>query len=289
MSGSDAASPRSPTRLAALSLPAGIRQRDGGVRWSVMVRDLESGAILAEASPALALRTASVGKLFILLETARRIDEGTLDPRARISPRPEERVADSGILRFMADPAIAIADAALLVGAFSDNLAANMLIGACGLAAIQALGRGLGYRDTTLLDYVRDVRTPQMPETLSRGTGEELSDLMRGIARGTAVSPTVSARVRAWLATDADLSMVAAAFDLDPLCHSEPDHGIALFHKTGTVETARIDVGCVTGPAAGVAYAAAANWEDDDLGIRHRVLAAMRELGETLRRRVAGW
>lgn len=90
-----------------------------------------------------------------------------------------------------------------------------------------------------------------------------------------------------WLAARSDLSMVAAAFDLDPLAHAEPDRGITLIDKTGTIGTARIDVGIVTGPAAQIAYAVLANWavEKDP---RDEVLAAMREIGRRIRHAVGG-
>ena len=80
---------------------------------------------------------------------------------------------------------------------------------------------------------------------------------MARLHRGDIVSPEVSARVLRWVAANADLSMVAAAFGLDPLAHAEPDRGVTLINKTGTISTVRADVGIVVGPAAEVAYAVA--------------------------------
>ena len=62
---------------------------------------------------------------------------------------------------------------------------------------------------------------------------------------GDAVSTSVSSQVLGWLATGVDLSMVGAAFGLDPLAHAVPDRGISLHNKTGTDAGVRADVGLV--------------------------------------------
>ncbi len=74
---------------------------------------------------------------------------------------------------------------------------------------------------------------------------------MARLHRGDIVSPEVSARVLRWVAANADLSMVAAAFGLDPLAHAEPDRGITLINKTGTISTVRADVGIVAASRRG--------------------------------------
>jgi beta-lactamase class A len=61
---------------------------------------------------------------------------------------------------------------------------------------------------------------------------------------------------------------------------------MVLRHKTGSVETARIDVGVLRGPRAGVAYAVAVNWDSGDL--RAEAIDGMRRIGERLRQYVTG-
>ena len=90
-----------------------------------------------------------------------------------------------------------------------------------------------------------------------------------------------------WLAANADLSMVAAALDLDPLAHGEADRGVTLVNKTGTISTARGDVGVVGGPDATLAYAVLATWPQH-VDARDQVLAAMRAVGQQLRAAVGG-
>ncbi|MCH4249796.1 MAG: class A beta-lactamase-related serine hydrolase [Microbacteriaceae bacterium] len=268
---------------AVLSLPP----LDDRITWSIRIAD-GNGAVLAEQCPDTVCRTASVGKIFLLIEVARRLAAGELDPDERIEAPEELRVADSGLLYRMRDQRIRIADAALLVGAMSDNLATNALLARCGLEAVRAVAPGLGYEHTALLDYIRDERLPDMPWTPSYGCGAELCDVIGRLAAGTVVSPDVSAQVLSWLAADTDTSMVAQAMLTDPLAHLDPDfEGIVLRHKTGTTSFARIDVGWVQGPRAGVAYAVCANWAED-VDLRASALRTMNRIGEEIREYITG-
>lgn len=256
-------------------------------RCSVAVREVATGRLLAARAPDRVLRTASVGKVFLLVEVARRFATGQLDPAEPLSWSPDEHVADSGIWYRMDARALGARDLCVLVGAFSDNLATNVLLRRVGVAAVRATARELGCAQSALLDRVRLERTPADPPTLSVGTAAELSEVFRRLQQGTAVSPAVSRQVLTWLAADADLSMVAAAFDLDPLAHAEADRGVTLVNKTGTIATARADVGVVTGPSGALTYAVLADWEGRG-DVRGPVLAAMREVGSRLRQAVGG-
>ena len=89
----------------------------------------------------------------------------------------------------------------------------------------------------------------------------------------------MSQRVLGWLSLNADLSMVASAFGLDPLSHRRPDHGMLLVNKTGTDGGVRTEVGVLRGPRAGVAYAVSVQFDDTMLTSRLAVLDAMRQVG----------
>lgn len=253
-----------------------------GVRWSAMVRDAATGAVLAEHHPERVLRTASVGKVFCLLEVARQLESGELDADERLTWTDEEWVADSGLWYRMGSRTLGVADLAVLVGAVSDNLATNVLVRRVGLPAIRERARAAGCRDSALLDRVRPDRGPEHPPTLSQGSAGELSAVLVGLQQGTLVSSAVSERVRGWLAANTDLSMVAAGLGLDPLAHDESDNGVVLVNKTGTISVVRADIGLLSGPARTLAYAVLAEW-DDDTDHRDDVLAAMREVGIRLR------
>lgn len=257
-----------------------------GTRWSVAVRDAGSGEVLVALDPDELLRTASVGKVFLLAEVARQLAAGRLDPAERLAWTEAEHVADSGVWYLMAQRDLAVADLAVLVGAFSDNLATNVLLRRVGVGAVRRMAQELGCVRSGLLDRVRLERGPADPPTLSVGTAAELSAVLGRLDRGEVLGPAVAGRVLRWLAANADLSMVAAAFDLDPLAHAEPDRGLTLVNKTGTISTARADVGLVAGPGGRLAYAVLASWSPE-VDPRDAVLTAMRGLGEQLRRLVS--
>lgn len=262
---------------------------DSRALWSLSIVDIGSGATLLEHEPDVQCATASVGKLFLLIEVARQFIAGHLDPATVLTPPADHWTGESGILYRMQQQRMCAEDLALLVGAFSDNLATNTLIHHVGLDTIRQSATGIGLTQSALIDYIRDERTSEHPWTPSYGTGREYASLMRGLARGEIHSPLVSERVLGWLASDADTSMLASAFLLDPLAHVDTDYqGVTLRHKTGTTETARIDVGYAGGPKGSVGYAVAANWPAAGPDLRATVLNSMRELGEQVRRHITG-
>jgi len=255
------------------------------VTWSVSVRNAETSDVLAEHDPLAVLRTASVGKIFLLVEVAAQGESGALDLDEELTWTDDDVVADSGLWYLMRRRSFAIDDLCWLIGGVSDNLATNVLLRRIGVAAVYVRTRTLGFERSELLDRVRDDRGPDDPPTLSRGRAGELSDLMARLRRGEIVSPAVSGRVLRWLAANTDLSMTASAFGLDPLAHAEPDRDITLVNKTGTISTARADIGVVSGPEATVSYAVLANWENGR-DPRDRVLTDMERVGRAIRKEI---
>lgn len=245
---------------------------DTTVAWSVCVRD-GNGDVVHAHRPDLVLSTASVGKVLLLLEVAR-----TVPPGLRCDRRDVEPVADSGLWHRLRTDVLPAGDLAVLVASVSDNLATNVLLHHVGLDRVAALGGELGLAATALHDIVRDVRTAADPPRLSSGTAAELSLLLHRL-------PAVDGgdQVLEWLRASADLSMVASAFDLDPLSHD----GVTVRNKTGTDDGVRADVGVATGPAGTVSYAVLANWHPHaaapDAATAGDVLATMRAVGDGIR------
>jgi beta-lactamase class A len=237
-----------------------------GVSWSIMIPGLASHA------PDRRQRTASIGKLLLLAEVARRIEDGTLDENLLLHKDDSLAVADSGLWQHLRVASLPVADLALLVAAVSDNYATNVLLAHVGLRPIADLAARLRLRDTLLLDFVRDHRGPSHPPALSYGTARELAGLMELLARRELISAAVSDRVDGWLATGTDLSMVAAGFSLDPLAHIASP----LRNKTGTDDGIRADVG----HTGDIAYAVLATW-DPPLPAAP-VLDGMRAIGAAL-------
>lgn len=271
----------------------------GHAVWSARVTDFTTGT-LDEVDATQVLPTASVGKIFALIAVADLIERGVLDPDDRLEPTSDDMVADSGLLQHLVVQRLAVDDLARLVGAVSDNLATNVLLRRIGLSTVQERTTALGITDSALNDVVRDDRRPGVRDdrrpgvhaaTLSHGTAAELSRVAERLDRGGLVSSEVSARVRGWLATNTDLSMVASALAFDPLAHGGTDRatGMSMFNKTGTDEGTRADVGVVRLGDRRVAYAVIARWGREDMHSRAAVLDAMRTVGLGIRAHLTGW
>jgi beta-lactamase class A len=237
----------------------------GGVTWSMCIRD-HSGMPVASVRPDTSLRTASVGKILLLVETARALSAGELSPEEPLTRSLDEWVGDSGLWHTLSIETLPLVDVAALVGAVSDNLATNVLLHRVGLDAVAARATALGLRSTALLDRVRDERTAEHPVTLSTGSAGELSALAHRIATGTATGPGSDELVRRWLSANVDQSMVGLPLvdqaGLDPIAHHD-SLGLepTLWNKTGTDAGVRADVGSVNVAGRTVSWAVIANWE----------------------------
>ena len=252
------------------------------IDWSICIRDV-AGHEVAGRNADRSMKTASVGKLLLLVEVARQCAEGDLTGSTLLGQDPELRVADSGIWQHLRVEELAVHDLCVLIASVSDNLATNALLKYVGLQRINDLAASLGLEHTALLDYVRDHRGPDDPETLSTGSASELSMLMSQLSRNELVSPTVSEQVNAWLATNVDLSMVASVFGLDPLAHQPSDRNFVIRNKTGADPGVRADVGMIGRNAVWFNYAVIANWNASDPDLRDSALLGTRAIGAILR------
>jgi beta-lactamase class A len=248
--------------------------------WSVDVR--RDGGFFYRHNADLLLETASLAKVFLLVEVAERMAAGATDPLEMLARRTAAPVGDSGLWQHLATDRLPVADAARLVGALSDNLATNVLIDLVGLEAVQERAALMANGGSMLHDLVRDERTSQTPAALSEGCASDWATIFIGLHRGAGAGDRVSADVMDWLSGGADLSMVASAFGLDPLSHAAgADRGVRLWNKTGTDAGVRADAGVVEVGGTTWTYAAICNWAGDD-GVRSEVLGTMRAIGTAI-------
>ncbi len=255
-------------------------------RWSVQIAD-GVGVPLASSSPDLALSTASIGKVLVLIELAQRACAGSLNLASSVSRHSVEPVHDSGMWQHLTTDQLPLGDVAVLVGAVSDNWATNVLIDHLGLEQIN-LRSTTTETDLKLHDSVRNQRTVQHPENLSTASAAGLVRLFAGLvrARDREVTSAPAQQVLSWLTLNVDLSMVLSAFGLDPLAHAQDARAIRIASKTGTDEGVRADVGVVEADGKGVLYAMVVNWDVVDDGVdetRDRVLTVMRQVGQLIR------
>lgn len=85
----------------------------------------------------LVLPTASIGKVFLLIEAARAIRAGQVSPDELLRRAEFDLVGDSGLWQHLAVETLPLSDVARLVGGLSDNLATNVLLARLGLSAVQ--------------------------------------------------------------------------------------------------------------------------------------------------------
>lgn len=226
--------------------------------WSLCIRD-QNGHIRRAEQADTALPHASVGKVLLLLEVALQIHTGQMRADQLID-RPSP-VADSGLWQHMAAPTMRVDDACVLVAGVSDNLATNALIAQVGLTAVAEMRRThfADLDSLELCDIVRDHRGPHHPSELSVGSTQDWSALMHRLATDAAISPPVSAQVRAWLALNVDHSLVLEPLGVDPLVAN----GHSRFNKTGWDAHVRADAGVVTTGGQRFAYSACVSPVDD--------------------------
>jgi len=260
-----------------------LRDRSlAGTRWSIAVHEVDGGRPLLEVGSRRCLQTASVAKVFLLLEVAAQLESGALDAGELLSADAVAAVADSGLWQHLAQRSLPIADAALLVGAVSDNLATNVLLHRVGLDAVRARASELAPHGSTLHDVVRDLRTPLDPPALSTGTAADWVRVAALLQRSMRDGDAVARRVVDWLEHSLDHSMVLSPLGLDPLSPG-PSGARVTFNKTGADGGVRADVGVMRGPDGAVAYAAICNW---DAGIGsdpvRSVIRVMREVGSAI-------
>ena len=97
-----------------------------------------------------ALRTASVGKVLLLLTVAGLLASRELDGSEVLTRRGEDAVGDSGVWQHLEQSGLPVRDLAWLVGAVSDNLATNVLLRRVGLEAVDRTRIELGLSRTHL-------------------------------------------------------------------------------------------------------------------------------------------
>lgn len=253
-----------------------------GVAWSVQVR--HRGEIVVDIDSGRVRPTASMGKVVVLWAAAQALVSGERAADEPVTVRPGDLVADSGLWQHLTERTLSWTSACVLVGAVSDNTAANVLIRELGLDRLRRVSEDLGVPETRQVDVLRDRRGPQHPAAPSWSRARDLADLMDRLARADDDAP-VETLVRGWLALGADLSMVASAFDLDPLAHDRLPGGGFLFHKSGTDAGIRADAGAVGRSGERWSYGVLATWDPQDGSRVPAVLAAMRGIGRAVAQR----
>lgn len=245
----------------------------------------DGGVIIAsddsnEAGPA-----ASAPKVLILIEAARRIVAGSLDPDRLLDRRAVAPVADSGLWQHLGLGSLSVADVCALIGSVSDNLATNVLVHHLGAEETNSTAAEIGLDATRWVDQVRDHRVSgEHAESCSTASVAELAHLMAMLHRGEVIDAVVSQMVLGWLDTGVDLSLGAEVVGVDPLAHTPVDldrtgHRLRrLAVKTGTDDGLLVEMGLAVDRHRdrAIAWATRAIFDPVDPDGRHSAIEAMR-------------
>ncbi|MEU6827231.1 serine hydrolase [Nocardia beijingensis] len=211
---------------------------------------------------------ASVYKLPLFVAFCRHVDAGRIDPATRLTVVPSDCTPGPTGIAVLRDPVtMSLRDLATSMMTVSDNAAADVLLGATGLGAVESLLEDLGLERTRIVggtadlhrSLVRDTDTHSTAEAFavlarnddawsvsaydpsytSATTPEEMTRLLRALWNGTVLSAEQTGFVRAVMRLQVWPHRVAAGF---------PHRNVSTAGKTGTIGVIRNEVAVVEFP-----------------------------------------
>ncbi|MFG2009906.1 serine hydrolase [Micromonospora sp. NPDC048868] len=214
---------------------------------------------------------ASIFKVLLVLEFARQVVAGQLDPRERVLVTADDRLGGWGIAGCADDAEVSLRDLAYFAMSVSDNTAADLLLRRVGADVLPMLAAELGLARTRIVggprqlvetmladvgarteaDFARifptlppeRVRAMRMfdPAHTTSSTAREITRLLGLIWRDEAGPPEACAMVRGWMARQLFWTRLAAGFP----------PGVRVAGKTGTLPGLHLEAGVAEYPDGG--------------------------------------
>ncbi|CAL9523203.1 Beta-lactamase regulatory protein BlaB [Streptomyces sp. enrichment culture] len=244
---------------------------------------------------------ASIFKVLLVLEFARQVAAGQLDPRERVRVTAADRLGGWGTAGCLDDVELSLRDLAHFAMSVSDNTAADLLLARVGLDTVRLLAKELGLERTRIVGGPRDllesmlaevgarderefaVRYPALPDDRKRrlavldprhttaSTPREITRLLRLVWSDTAGPPEACAFVRDLMGRQVFRHRLVSGF---------PDD-VTVAAKTGTLPGLHMEAGVARYPD-GACYAIAVFARTHDLAAsRTTVDAAIGRAAET--------
>lgn len=227
---------------------------------------------------------ASIFKILLVLEFARQVVAGQLDPRERVRVTSADRLGGWGTAGCLDDVELSLRDLAYFAMSVSDNSAADLLLDRVGLDTVRLLAKELGLDRTRIVGGPRDllesmlaevgarderefaVRYPALPDERKRqlavldprhttaSTPREITRLLQLVWTDTAGPPEACALVRDLMSRQVFRHRLVSGF---------PDD-VAVAAKTGTLPGLHMEAGVARYPD-GACYAIAVFARTHDL------------------------
>lgn len=211
---------------------------------AVAVRNLATGDGF-EHNADVAMPTASLIKLAVMVEAYAQSEEKKLDLEKKVTLTKADKVQGSGILtpHFSEGASFSVRDAVRLMIAFSDNTATNLVIDQVGLKNVNTRMESLGFPSTRINAKVFRGDTRLDAEFgkkygLGATTAAETVALLGKIHAGQVISPAACTTMIDHLKTCDDKEMLVRYLPA----------GTIVAHKTGAVNAARTEGGIIFVP-----------------------------------------
>ncbi|WP_433369385.1 serine hydrolase [Actinoplanes sp. CA-142083] len=243
---------------------------NGGVEGWLHARDIDSDRT-AGVRPDEAVVISSIFKILLVLEFARQVTAGVLDPAERIRLRAGDRLGGWGTGGCADDVELSLRDLAYFTMSVSDNTAADVLMRRIGPDLVPMLAAELGLTRTRVLGGPREMLESMFadvgarddaefarifpaltgeqvatlrvfdPERTTSSTPAEITRLLQLIWRDAAGPPAACAMVRALMSRQMAWTRLAAAFP----------PGVRVTGKTGTLPGLHMEAGVAEFPDGG--------------------------------------
>ncbi|MEY9213449.1 serine hydrolase [Thermobifida halotolerans] len=214
---------------------------------------------------------ASMFKILVLLEFARQVVAGQVDPTERVTVSRENRLGGWGTAGCADDAELSLRDLAYFMMSVSDNTAADLIIRRIGLDTVQLLAAELGLARTRIVGGPHQVLETMFADVGARDDAEfarlfptlppervlamrvldpahttsstprELTRLLRMVWADEAGPAEACATVRACMARQIFWTRIASGFD----------EGVRVSAKTGTLPSLHMECGVVEYPDGG--------------------------------------
>ncbi|MET8277302.1 serine hydrolase [Micromonospora sp. NPDC005174] len=260
---------------------------DAGVTASLHVVDLDAAGREVGVRADEQVVIASIFKILLVLEFARQVEAGQVDPTERVLVTAADRLGGWGLAGCADDAEVSLRDLAYFAMSVSDNTAADLLLRRVGPDLLPMLAAELGLGRTRVLggprelvemmladvgartevefarifptlpaDRVRAMRVFD-PQRTTSSTARDITRLLGLIWRDEAGPASACAMVRAWMARQLFWTRLAAGFP----------PAVRVSGKTGTLPGLHLEAGVAEYPDGG-RYGIAVFARADDLAPR---------------------